>query len=381
VAVTTTAAVATLSALPVPARAIASGAGPPPIPPVESVTEIGTVGQNPVIGGRDGTFSALVDGRSMWTFGDTVLTVPGENGTYWDDNSLSWTADLEASDGITLEGDRLDGAGAPGEFLPYTTAERRYNAMHDPDHCTAQPCGAEFAMWAGPVVADPARDRVLFFYTEVWRVAGRPGWRTVGTGIAVRTGNGPVVRPVEDPGSPTPTLMWSARETGFAGGSVVVDSTLFSYGCVPGFLVMHCEVARAPLSGVLDKSRWRYYSGGATWSPSQMDAVPVFDGGAAGNSVFSVAYMGGYMAVYSGVLSNDLWYRVASNPWGPWSDQALLFTGRQGWNGAIDYAGQAHPEFAGGDGWTQYVTYVHATGFLRSDIPLVQVKFGLPPSP
>jgi hypothetical protein len=35
-------------------------------------------------------------------------------------------------------------------------------------------------------------------------------------------------------------------------------------------------------------------------------------------------------------------------------------------------------EFAEGDGQTQYVTYVHSTGFLRSDLPLVQVVFGLP---
>jgi hypothetical protein len=86
------------------------------------------------------------------------------------------------------------------------------------------------------------------------------------------------------------------------------------------------------------------------------------------------------MAIYNGVFTDDVEYRVSSTPWGRWSDQALLFTGRPGWNGAIDYAGQAHTEFAEGNGQTQYVTYVHSTGFLRFDLPLVQVVFGLPRS-
>ena len=38
----------------------------------------------------------------------------------------------------------------------------------------------------------------------------------------------------------------------------------------------------------------------------------------------------------------------------------------------------AHPEYEQGDGRTQYVTYVHATGFLLSNLPLVQVVFGPP---
>ncbi len=361
------------------ARAEAPGrSAPPPIPPVLSVTELGSVAQNPVIEGRDGTWSALVGGRSIWTFGDTVLSVPGESGDGWDNNTLSWTTDLSASDGIGLDHDLLDSTGAPAEFIPYLDWERVYDERHDPQHCTADPCGAEFAMWGGPVVNDPVRHRVLYVYDEIWRVAGQFGWRNVGTGIAVGTPDGTITRPIEDPSSPTPTLMWGEHETGFAGGSVVVGSTLYSYGCEPGFFVQHCEVARVPLSQALNKSQWRYYAGAGVWSASEADAVAVFDGGAAGNSVFLDPYLGDYVAIYSGVFSNDVYYRVAYQPWGPWSNQALLFTGRSGWHGTAVYAGMAHPELGEGNGQTEYVTYVHASGLFQSNLPLVQVVFGLP---
>jgi len=77
----------------------------PPLPTVVSVTSLGAVEQNPVIYGRDGTFSALIDGKSVWTFGDTPMSVPGILGNYWDDNSLSWTDNLDASHGIDLNHD------------------------------------------------------------------------------------------------------------------------------------------------------------------------------------------------------------------------------------------------------------------------------------
>ena len=85
----------------------------PPIPPVESVADLGIVGQTPMVHGRDGTYSALVGGRSVWTFNDTPLAVPGQAGDNWVDNSLSWTNNLDASGGIVLEHDYLDATGAP----------------------------------------------------------------------------------------------------------------------------------------------------------------------------------------------------------------------------------------------------------------------------
>lgn len=349
----------------------------PAIPTVVSVTQIGTIKQNKVIYGRDGTFSALIDGKSVWTFGDTPMSVPGVLGNFWDNNSLSWTTSLDASKGINLSHDLLDNTGAPAELLPYLPWERKYNYEHDKNHCTVKPCGAEFAMWPGPVINDPARNRVLFYYYELYRgVPGMQGWKTVGGGIAVYTPGKGLIRPIENPHSQTPTLMWGQKDDEYNSGAMVVDDTVYSYGCVLGFLVQNCRVAKVPLADILDITRWSYYAGNGNWSGNPADAVTIFQGGAAANQIFYNTYLGLYMNIYNPALNNDMYVMVSKTPWGPWSKPVLLFKGKTPYSGTVNYTGQAHPELAQGDGQTQYVTYAHPTGFLREDLPLVQVVFG-----
>lgn len=338
-------------------------------------TELGPLQQNAVIKGRDGAESALFRGTSIWTFGDTILSVPGHDNDNWADNTLSTTTDLDASDGIALTSDHVDRTGAPTEFLPWTKAEARFNQLHDPNHCHQPPCGAEYALWAGPVVPDPDRNRVLHFYMKLYRVAGVPGWTNLGTGIAVWTPSGGVVRPIESPGSPDPTLMFQGDEVGFTSGSMVEGTTLYSYGCYPGFLVQECQMAQAPLGDALDRSKWTFYAGNDVWSPDIADAVTVFEGGAA-NELFFDTFLGDYVTIYSQPLNDDVMYRVSYTPWGPWSDQALLFTGVPG--RTFNYAALSHPEYAEGDGQTQYVTYVRNLGSFSLEVRLVQVVFGLP---
>ena len=349
----------------------------PPIPKVISVTPLGSVTQNSVIYGRDGTFSALVNGASVWTFGDTPMSVPGVLGNFWDDNSLSWTTNLDASQGINLNHDLLDSTGAPAEFLPYLPWERRFDYQHDNNHCTMQPCGAQFAMWDGPVINDPARNRVLFYYYELFRgVKGMTGWDTVGGGIAVYTPGKGITRPIENPGSKYPTLIWGQKDQEYNSGALVVGDILYSYGCKAGFLVQNCMIAQVPLADALDIKQWTYYAGNNTWSTNPSDAVVIFQGGAAANQVFYNAYLGEYMNIFNPALNNDMYFMVSSTPWGPWSAPTLLFKGETPYKGSVNYTGQAHVEFAQGNGQTQYVTYAHPNGFLREDLPLVQVVFG-----
>ncbi|QDQ73321.1 DUF4185 domain-containing protein [Pseudoluteimonas lycopersici] len=361
-----------------PAFAAGSTNDAPPLPLVQSVTPLGLVLQNPVVNARDNAESALFRGKSIWTFGDTSMSVPGARNKFWDDNSLAWTTNLDASGGITLDHDLVDATGAPREFLPLTQAEARYNYTHDKAHCTAKPCGAELALWAQQVVPDEARNRLLLFYVEIRRINGQPDWKTVGAGIAVMTPDGKVTRPIQNPGSTMPQLLWDKGDGGYIGGSVVVADMLYSYKCVPDWVVMECNVGRVPLANVLDKSQWRYYAADGSWSANEADAVTVFQGGAAGNSVFYNAYLGAYMAIYAEPFTDNIRYRVADNPWGPWSDAGLLFTGEPGWNGTNNYAAFAHPEFSTGNGQVQYVTYVHTTGFLQQEIPLTKVVFQKP---
>jgi hypothetical protein len=163
----------------------------------------------------------------------------------------------------------------------------------------------------------------------------------------------------------------------FISGSMVVGDVVYDYGCSPGFLVQNCQVARVPLADALDRSAWTYFAGASTWSSALSDAVDVFQGGAA-NAVFWDDYLGMYVNVYSQPLSDDVMYRVAPAPEGPWSDDALVFKGQPGRPGSFDYFGLAHPEYEQGNGKTEYVTYVRSTGFFAMEFRLVRVEFGHP---
>ena len=353
--------------------------GPPPIPAIQSVTAMGTVTQDPVVQGRDGTYSARIGNNSVWLFNDTALTVYNASNKNFFANSLAWSTNLDASNGITLDGNYVDSSGYPATFFPLLPWEQKYNQEHagSGTNCQKQPCGAEFAIWPGPLVPDPARNRALILYGEIWRSPTYSGWVSIGEGIAIWQ-NGKFTRPVMRPGTTYPTLMWQGTDVGFTAGWVVAGNYLYTYGNQGGFLIENTQVARVPLANATTASAWTYYAGNNTWSASAADAVTVFNGGAAGSSVFYDPFLGMYVAIYSGVFNNNLCYNVSYTPWGPWSAATQFYTGIAGWQNNPDYAALAHPEFAQGNGQTQFITYVHDTGFLAQDLQLIKIVFAPP---
>ena len=359
------------------AAALPESASPPP---VLSSTDLGTIQQNPHVLFRDGLFSGEFGGASIWTFGDTALDAPNSSGSDWDDNSLAYTTDLDGSQGLSLPHDQpVSPSGAPDQYLPFTPQEKAFNAAHagTGTSCRVKPCGEEIALWNGPVVPDPARNRVLFFYYELERISGQSTWHGIGVGIATWTPGHPVVRPIESGTGRFPTLMWSADEPDFADGATVVGSTLYAYGCTAGFLVQNCDLGRASLAHATTPSAWTYYDGSG-WSADLSKAVTVLQGGAAGTSVSWVPYLGEYMAVYMPPLTNEIVDRVAPEPWGPWSAPSNVTATETPYQGTVDYAGMAHPEFAQDDGQIQYVAYYQPTGPFSGDDRWVQIVYGQP---
>ena len=352
--------------------------GPPPIPAVQSVTPMGIVTQDPLVQGRDGTYSAKIGAKSFWIFNDTALTQDNASGTNFFSNSMAWTTNFDASSGIDLSGNYVDSSGAPAAFFPFLPWEAAYNAAHSSSHCTAKPCGANIAIWPGPIVPDPARNRALIFFGEIWRSPGYNGWISMGEGVAIWQ-NGVITRPVVRPGTQYPTLLFQGTDVGFTSGWVISGETLYMYGNLGGFLIENTQVAKVNLADVTTLSDWSYYAGNDTWSPSASDAATVFNGGAAGSSIFYDPFLGMYVAVYSGVFNSNIYYNVAYQPWGPWSAATQFYTGLPAYQNNADYATLAHPEFASGNGQTQYVTYVQDTGFLAQQIQLLQLVFE-PPS-
>ncbi|HSI56645.1 MAG TPA: DUF4185 domain-containing protein [Ideonella sp.] len=356
-----------------PALATAQAEPPPPIPPITSVVNLGLVQQNPYVNCRDGTYSALIKGKALWTFNDTCLSNGGVLGDQFIDNTLAWDGSLDASKGISLEHDLKDSQGVPVRFVPFTANEIAFTAEHQPN---------ELAIWPGHIVPDPKRNRALVFFGTVYRGA-KIGFRGIGGGIAVMSlKTREVTRPVQslDPNAPEPTYLWQKGERQYSGGYLLDGDMLYNYGGEGVFLSTLIHVARVPLADALDKSKWRYYAGNSAgnsvWSESPDDSKSVYVGGAAGDTLFWSDYLGMYVTVFQPFLSNDVYYRVAHHPEGPWSEQALMFTAQQGTDPS--YAARVHTAYAKNGGQVQYITYVKNTGFLSQELPLTQVTFGKP---
>lgn len=127
-----------------------SNSGPSPELLVVQATDLGPIPTNSDILGRDGAFSTLFQGVSVWLFGDTFLARPdAQNRTLLSD-SWSFTSDLNAQGGLTGFQERLDATGAPTMILPETATEQAFNQAHNVNNCQAQPCGGRWALYGLP---------------------------------------------------------------------------------------------------------------------------------------------------------------------------------------------------------------------------------------
>ena len=137
--------------------------GPPPALSIVATQDLGVIPTNPDILGRDGGYSALFQGSSVWLYGDTFLAKPNAEDQTLISDSWSFTTDLNAQGGISGFQEKLDSSGAPTMILPLTPAEEAFNQAHNSNNCQAQPCGARWALWPSSIAVDPASNSALIF--------------------------------------------------------------------------------------------------------------------------------------------------------------------------------------------------------------------------
>jgi hypothetical protein len=390
-----------LSTTAVAAFAPAASAATPTLT-VSSTQALPNVVQNAHVVGRDNGQSAPYQGKSVWIFDDTILRNPDGFLT----NSGAITSDLNGADGITLKSDNpftdtsADEAGTPSEIIPLTAAEKAFQSAHAQPPCTTDTdpyCGTVYGFWPGPVVADPARHRIIFSYGKLCRggADGSPcasGFIGVpiGTGFAQLDMNTRTVTRIKvqnpDPSITSPeltgpddTMMWPPDGTKTWGGGqmLIQGDTLYAWGgCTAQTNI--CGVAKVPVGQLQNRLAWRFYTGTSNgqpvWSANPADAVSVGEiDGAAGGTVQYVPALHGYLNTYMAGISGVAVFQTAPNPWGPWTDPKTMFTGDPT-NTLWDYAMFAHPEYATDGGLTQYITYYNPQ---TTQQELVRVNFAV----
>ena len=362
-----------------------SYSGPPPQLLVTNTKDLGPIPTNPDILGRDGAYSALFQGASVWLYGDTFIAkADAQNRTLLSD-SWSFTTDLNAQSGLTGFQERLDSTGAPTMILPETPAEQAFNQAHNVNNCQAQPCGARWALWPGAIVVNPADNTALIFYTVVSAQPGAFNFQGIGTSVATwqslqslpqrPTLNPPVV-------ANHPDLIFTQNEPGFGSAAFISNGTLYVYGCGIGTngADKGCRLGKVAPSSAQDRSAWTFYAGNGNWSSQLGDAVSVFTG----DDILSVSwnnYLQSYVAIYSQVFSQNVMIRTSPKPEGPWSGETVAFVAMAPSSGNV-FDAHAHSEFDVNGGQTIFVSYSRSTPApFSSEVRLVSVTFERTSSP
>ena len=352
-------------------------------PPVEvlSIRDLGPLQFHKVIRSRDGGYSARFGDRSVWLFGDTVLTEPGYNGNSWLSSSWCWTKDFNAQDGISNLIEPVDATGVPGEFLPFTEKELAYNNIHFRQDVPSEK-RSRYGLWPGPVIVDPNGSAAFVFYSKL--IAGSNGpfdFDVLGHSLAVwKSPDQKLIRPKIRPDLEDNTILFPKGDVHIGQGAVVVEDWIYSYGCDTykddkGGVSWPCIVGRVKFEDALKRNEWQFYAGHGRWSKDFTDAVSVMDA-APMLSVHWNEHFKKYLAAYSRQLENKIMIRTANRPEGPWSDVHVSVdclapsTGKM-WS----YCGLAHPEFSRENGRIEYFTYYRETGIFKGEIRLIELTF------
>jgi hypothetical protein len=347
--------------------------GPPPALSVANVQDLGAIPTNPDILGRDGGYSALFQGYSVWVYGDTFLSKPNADDQTLLSDSWSYTTDLNAHTGITGFQEQLDSAGAPTMILPLTPTEQAFNQAHNINNCQAQPCGGRWALWPSSIVVNPADNSALIFYMVVSAQPGAYNFQGIGTSVATwqnmhQLPQRPTLNPPIVAGHPD--LLFTQNEPGFGSASFISNGTLYAYGCDYN---TGCQLGKVDPSSAQDRSAWSFYAGNGNWSAQIGDAISVFNDA----SILSIswnAYLQRYLAVYSPPFSQNVVIRASPNPEGPWSSEIMAFVAMRPTSGNV-YDAHAQAEYDSNNGQTIYVSYSRSTSApFSSEVRLVAVE-------
>jgi hypothetical protein len=336
---------------------------------VVDVTDLGPLETTPAVKARDGGYSAAFQGRSVWLYGDSILSLAGEDGTSWRDNSWSFTADLDPSDGLSGFEEPTDALGAPVEFFPETADEAAYNDAHRDTGagCADEPCGAREVLWPKAMVTSEDDASALIFYVKIHGEPGDWNFFDRGTGIATWSAfDAPIERPVVRDGD-EPTLLWDAGGIAPGTAALVESGTIYAYSCEEAAVGRPCRLGRVAFADALDPAAWSYFDG-RDWSADPDAAASLFDG-APQLSVAWNAALGRYLAVYDDLGTVRI--RTASAPEGPWSRAIAAFDTEEPADGGWTYCGIAHPEYD--DGASILVSYYRGTGDWTGEIRVVRV--------
>jgi hypothetical protein len=324
---------------------------------IAMVRDLGAVTKPSKVIGRDGSPSALVAGKLVWTFGDTFWPFTSSDGTNYRTNTIALadpTTPLAAIEPV-------DATGAPFQGVPFTPQEQHYNdSTKKPDD--------RIAIWIGSVVG---YDTVgLLSYVALYVKPGVLNYQFIGTGFArLPAGSTTAVRDGD--------YIFRNPEPSFDKAFRFGDDLYLYGGFNDGSRNQAVAVARVPVTQYAERSAYRFWNGSA-WVDDVTQATGVMTDIPGGMSVSYNKYLQQYIAVHSGIFSSRIYIRTAPRPEGPWSQPIELMTGQASasTDTPYNYSALEHPELSRDDGRTIIVSYARPLqDFLEGEVRVAEVTF------
>lgn len=284
------------------------------------------------------------DGQTLMAFGDTfgACTVPGGQ---WRHNTLVRSNDTDLSDGIDIA-DAIPGDVRSGSVV---SANAPTFAMQLLPALGVAP--VELTVVPTAAIAVDGVQYMHFMSVRNWNGSV---WSTNFAGIATSADNGQTWTPhpstyrfntgVTVPG--TEQLDARFQQAAFVRGR---DGLVYQYGTPNGRLGA-AYVSRVPADGILDLTRYEYFTGSG-WSTELAAAVPVVEQPVGEMSVAWSEYLGRYVMLHSNDIEGRIVARTAVEPQGPWSAPTTVV--RSSDIGSIPgsglYAPYIHPRSTGAE--------------------------------
>ncbi|NOX38672.1 MAG: DUF4185 domain-containing protein [Calditrichaeota bacterium] len=234
------------------------------------------------------------DGRIYFLFGDTFGPPgpPGVSGD-WRSNTMAFTTDFVARDGIIFDGWITDSLGRARALI---------EGNHDPNDGSGEVTKIPTAGWS-----NGKRQFMWFMSVKRW---GAPGhWEANYSEIAYSDDNG---------------YTWMRSGVRWAGNSnfvqvaVARDSAYLYLWGIPAGRFGGVKLARVLPEEVLNPSAYQYYTG-AGWSHREADAATIVPAPVGELSVIWNAYLNRWLMMYLNENTGCIQARFARQPTGPWS--------------------------------------------------------------
>ncbi len=286
-------------------------------------------------------FSGVVNGQSVWTFGDTLMPTGGNADQFTASDSVGLG---DRKNPLAIHQKNLNGFGWPGEWIPLTSQEQADGGL------------GRYAE-GGTNVVEYAPGKGLVWFLKNNRGANGPG--IMGAGVATVTADATGARATR-----TMDTMWGPDEPFWGDIGVTYDpqdKKVYVYGHGPGKLGDNTYLARVPAEKATQVEAYEYWNQSAKSWGTQRFTLDGRNGTvrlSADQAIFTYAAVGQSNAFWSeyyntwmfvggaGWLGSDALVMTAPRLEGPWTKQtSVASTCPTGKCGTWRYAITPHPEY------------------------------------